>query len=1034
MDEKGLPTGDKSLIANGAWWRLLFERANDAILIENKDSEILDANERACQLLGYSREELLRMKAPDLQAPKARGQAGQAFESIYFHRDGARIPVEISATRITGGIVFSIVRDITHRKQLEEALRESEERYRRLVESVTDYGYTVEVINGHSGVTTHGQGCVAVTGYTPEEYANEAFLWHRMVHDDDKQAVIEQAAQILAGQGAFPLEHRIIHKDGSIRWVRNTPVPRYSVDGRLLAYYGLITDITKRKLAETALRESEEKYRAVVKAAMDAIFLGTLDGRILDCNTAACKMYGYAKDELLKLTVAQLAPAEIAATLPKLIIEELAHGGFFSEAVNQRKDGTVFSCEVSTRLITVGGEPRIITYVHDITDRLSARLTAGQAEQAGKQAEAALRQAHSDLELRVEERTAELANAIGQLRREIEERQRAEEALERRATQLAIINDIGRRIAAALDLGEVLNRTTRLFQERFDYHHVGIFVVEAKHGDVILKAAAGSYNISFPKEHRLRLGEGMVGWTAAHGEKRLSNNVSTDPYYVPSFAVTHSELCVPICMAGKTIGVLDTQSPHLNGFDKSDVLVMETLADQVAVAMENARLFEQAQRELAERRQAEAALRQRNEELMAYNAIAATISQSLDLEHVLRATLDTILEVISIKAGWIQLLDETNGETKLAVQRGFSPEMVQTADFVRLGERIMRQSPQPSQPGMAANVATDPRLTLEPESASLQGLAAVPIKSKDNVLGVLGVVNHSGRQLGPRRMQLLTTVGNQLGVAIENVRLARQAAEIELLRELDRLRSELLANISHELRTPLGLIKVFCTTLLRQDADFDAATQREFLGDIREETDKLEELVDNLLDLSRMQRGQLRLDARPTDLSQLARKVMKALEIQMAQPDGHAVTHSGCPHYLVHDFPPASLVALVDSRLVEQVLRNLLSNAIKYSPEGGRITVRGRADKDDLIIEVSDQGVGISASDMEHVFERFYRVDNELTQSVRGAGLGLPVCKGIVEAHGGRMWVESEPGVGSTFYFSLPRGQVSQSGEELAPR
>jgi two-component system sensor histidine kinase KdpD len=259
-------------------------------------------------------------------------------------------------------------------------------------------------------------------------------------------------------------------------------------------------------------------------------------------------------------------------------------------------------------------------------------------------------------------------------------------------------------------------------------------------------------------------------------------------------------------------------------------------------------------------------------------------------------------------------------------------------------------------------------------------------------------------------VQLLTAIGHQIGVALENARLTKEAAEVEILRELDRLRSELVANVSHEFRTPLGLIKIFCTTLLREDVEFDRETQREFLSHLDEETDKLERIVDNLLDLAQMEDGRLRLDKRPTDVGQLVRKVMGAMEIQLTQ------------HRFVYDFPAESLVAAVDAKRVEEVLRNLLSNAIKYSPEGGTITVQGRGDKRQLLIWVRDQGMGIPSKDLERVFERFYRVENEITQSVRGAGLGLAVCRGIIEAHGGRMWAESTLGVGSTFYFSLPVG------------
>jgi two-component system sensor histidine kinase KdpD len=342
--------------------------------------------------------------------------------------------------------------------------------------------------------------------------------------------------------------------------------------------------------------------------------------------------------------------------------------------------------------------------------------------------------------------------------------------------------------------------------------------------------------------------------------------------------------------------------------------------------------------------------------------------------------------------------------------------MAEETQTIKLGESIAGKVAQSGQSIVLAKVSDDPWLSMEtgrrcpePEGReTLHPFASVPIKSKGKVLGVLGVFSRSPRQLSSQEVQLLTAIGHQIGVAIENVRLAEEASEIEILRELNRLRSELIANVSHELRTPLGLIEVFCTTLLREDVDFDREIQQEFLRDIEEETGKLEKIVDNLLDLSQMKDGRLRLDKRPTDVGQLAREVMEAMEVQLIQ------------HRFVHDFPPDPLVATVDPKRIEQVLRNLLSNAIKYSPKGGNITVQGRGDKRQLLVRVSDQGIGIPPEGLERVFERFYRVENEIIQSVRGAGLGLAVCQGIVEAHGGRIWVESTLGVGSTFYFTLP--------------
>jgi PAS domain S-box-containing protein len=418
--------------------------------------------------------------------------------------------------------------------------------------------------------------------------------------------------------------------------------------------------------------------------------------------------------------------------------------------------------------------------------------------------------------------------------------------------------------------------------------------------------------------------------------------------------------------------------------------------------------------DITERRRAEEVLRRQNEELVALNAIATAISQTPDLGHILRAALDKVLEVVRMDAGWIQLIDPGDGDAagdslSLVAHRGMTSEALRDLETFRLGRGLMAKVIRSRQPVVIDGGAGDVQLDVPgPDGGTAWTLAAVPIQARENVLGVLCVSSHSSRQVVAREIHLLTAIGNQIGMATENLRLLAEASEIQVLRELNRLRSELIANVSHELRTPLGLIKVFASTLLREDVQFDEETRHEFLCDIEEETDKLEELVRNLLDISRMEEGRLRLDKQPTNIGHLAQEVLDDMQGQCAQ------------HNVVLALPAKPLVAPVDAKRIAQVLRNLLSNAIKYSPQGTTVTVQGRSEDGRVLIEVRDQGIGIPEKDLARVFERFYRIDNEFTRKVGGVGLGLALCRGIVEAHDGRIWVESAPGKGSAFSFVLP--------------
>ena len=415
------------------------------------------------------------------------------------------------------------------------------------------------------------------------------------------------------------------------------------------------------------------------------------------------------------------------------------------------------------------------------------------------------------------------------------------------------------------------------------------------------------------------------------------------------------------------------------------------------------------QAEIAERSRAEAEIQRRNQDLAALNMIATTIGQSVGLEQILNDTLASALQVLEIDGGWVQLLDDDGLTLTLAADRGIPTLAGEEIKRIRLGETAGGKWGETAPVIEIADVLETVRHKISASRPDATfTLTGVPIQSKDKVLGVLGSISHGPRGLSPHRVQLLTTIGRQIGIAVENARLAQQASEVKILREVDRLRSELIANVSHELRTPLGLIKISSSSLLMDDADFDRATQRKFLLNISEESTKLERIVEHLLDLGRIESGRLRLDKQPTDLGRLVTNAIKSMEALS--------TH----HRLTSHFPAEPLVAAVDAKRVEQVLRNLLDNAIKYSPGGGTITVQAYVDDVQILLAVSDEGIGIPAEEWERVFERFHRVENEITRRMRGAGLGLAVCQGIVEAHGGRIWVESQPGAGSTFCFTLP--------------
>jgi len=456
---------------------------------------------------------------------------------------------------------------------------------------------------------------------------------------------------------------------------------------------------------------------------------------------------------------------------------------------------------------------------------------------------------------------------------------------------------------------------------------------------------------------------------------------------------------LPLTTARGVIGFIAAPRYNYYHWPVDDVRLGLAFAVQSATAIENARLFD--------------TLQQHNRHMKALNAMALLLGTLLDPSQHLNLILERIAEIIGLDAGIVLLLDKSGDHLTLVAQYG-RLEVV----LPELGERPLRPlyelADQVAATGEALlinDLESDRRIMQESlRAANLCDLMVVPLATSSTILGVLVVGSHSPRRLTQEDFALFTTIGQQLGLALKNAQLLRAESEMEILREADRLKSGFLAAVSHDLRSPLTAIRASVESLLdRGGVGIQSAREQEhLLHNIASQASRLGRLVDQLLDLSRIEAGALLLDRDWTELPVLIADTIAKFE----------GLSSGCR--VEQDLSPDLPLYYIDPDSLVQVLWNLLENAYKYAPPNSPIRVEASWTGTNVLIGVADCGPGIPVGEHEKIFQRFYRLDRGHRADMQGCGLGLAICRGIVEAHGGRIWVEDRPGGGSIFRFTLP--------------
>jgi len=788
-------------------FKYFFEHSAIAKSITGLNGE-LSVNQAFCDMLGYTTDEMLHLHWQDITHPQDIELNNQALDVLiaaekesvrftkrYFHKNGSIVWVDVGVSLrkdLDSKPLYymSTVVDITHRVNAEDALRESEARYRLLVDNMSD---VLWVLNLETNKWDYLSPSVErLRGYTAEEVQAQsvdqgmtpASLAIVTAHMQQQVPLFLSSAQ--ASQ-SFTSEVEETCKDGSTVWTE--VVTRYFKNERgQLSLLGVSRNINERKQAESALRKNE----ALLSEAQRMGRMGHIEW-LSPQNEMVCS------DEIFR-------------------IFELEPG----------------SNSISRKVLTEHMHPQEVQRIHELDSLAFANranldyeyrilLPGGRVRWIHQQAQVTYAQNGQPLHM------------VGIIQ-DITERRQAENELIKRSSQVFLINNVGREIAALLDLQEIMDTAAKLVHSAFNFHHVALFVMDEARQQLVMKARAGDVTNIFTKEHSVPLGVGMVGWVGQNGKRLLANDVSLEPLYknyYPEQLSTRAELSLPLMMAERVVGVLDVQSPQIGAFNQDDLAVLETLADQIAVAIENGRLYQSVQSELAERTRAEAELKlhrdhleelvkERTAELIVAKEKAEAASQAKStflatMSHEIRTPLNGVLGLTHLTLQTELNEKQHNYLTKIQ----FSGEsLLSTINDILDFSKI--------EAGKINLEQTD--FSLDNLLHSLSGLFTYKAQEKNLELA-FDTGSRVPRLLVGDAMRLMQVLTNLVGNAIKFTEAGNVLVKTRLVEQSDRQTADLGVKLEFSVRdTGIGLTSHQIAQLFQPFIQADSSTSRKYGG------------------------------------------------------------------------------------------------------------------------------------------------------------------------------------------------------------
>jgi GAF domain-containing protein len=589
----------------------------------------------------------------------------------------------------------------------------------------------------------------------------------------------------------------------------------------------------------------------------------------------------------------------------------------------------------------------------------------------------------------------------------------------KRSLQLALINDVGRRVVSTLDLDKLLERVIESIQINFKYNHVSLFLMDEPSGNLVLKTYFGEDDDSISQGFRLKVGVGMVGWSAESKKAFLSNDVEREPRYVPAIQKTKSALCVPLKSGQKVLGVLDVESFRTGAFDDRDVAVLETLADFLATAMNNVKLYEEAKKKA--------------HRLALTDQINRAISSTLDLESIFKIVSEELKKVMDYDRLSLAFWHPQRRCFKLELVHSQNQTIASRGKPIPADETSMHEVVKTKKPYYT------PKLTLEGckrpvdrliFSDGIRSYLSIPILNEQEVIAVLSLESKKSNEFEGEHIELLNSIGGHLSVAIKNARLFSdlESAYENLKRAQDRLiqteklraLGEMAGGVLHDFNNILTSILGRAQLILKKLEKQGLEKPEDLLRGLK----LIEEsATDGTKILSRIQKctkGKKDTALSPVDLSQI---VEDSIEMTKACWQDWAIL-SGIRIDVKKDLKDINKV-LGNATELREVMTNLIINAVDAMPEGGTLSLKTEEDQRFVYLKVSDTGIGMSEDVKNKIVEPFFT-----TKGTKGTGLGMSVVYSIISRHDGEIKIRSSPGRGSAFIIKLPKCTGKQNKME----